>query len=306
MHPCILATCVVPWDERGVFLVEPFVRQMRSLAGALTRHLYLFGTAGEGYAVTDRQFDEIAGVFVDECRALDVEPMLGLISLSTTEVIERVEHWSELGVRDYQISLPAWHALDDAELASFFRETCGRFPHCRFLHYNLLRTKRLLAPDDYVRLTAEHPNLVATKNTGFKGDELNALVAATPTLTHFVSERGLATVAGTEAAARCGLLTSISSISAARCREYFAAVTRGDADKVNALFAEIEILTEALIRHVGKPRIDGAYDKVLWALHDPSFPLRLLPPYVGGGDEALGALRQEIAERLPSWTPEPV
>mgnify|MGYP000187334192 CR=1 FL=1 len=66
MHPCILATCVVPWDERGVFLVEPFVRQVRSLAGALTRHLYLFGTAGEGYAVTDRQFDEIAGVFVDD------------------------------------------------------------------------------------------------------------------------------------------------------------------------------------------------------------------------------------------------
>jgi len=306
VHPCILATCVVPWDERGVFLVEPFVRQVRSLAGSLTRHLYLFGTAGEGYAVTDRLFDEIAGVFVDECRALDIDPMLGLISLSTTDLIERIERWSELGVRDFQISLPAWHALDDAELASFFRETCGRFPDCRFLHYNLLRAKRLLAPDDYARLAVEHPNLVATKNTGFKGDDLKALVAATPTLTHFVSERGLATVVGTKAAARCGLLTSISSINEARCREYFAAFQRGDIAQVAALFAEIEILTEALIRHVGKPRIDGAYDKILWALHDPSFPLRLLPPYVGGGDAALTALRQEIAERLPSWTPEPV
>jgi hypothetical protein len=36
----------------------------------------------------------------------------------------------------------------------------------------------------------------------------------------------------------------------------------------------------------GRSAIDGAYDKVLWWLHDARFPLRLLPPYYGASESA--------------------
>jgi len=35
----ILATAVVPWTVRGEFDADAFVRQVRHLAGALTRHI---------------------------------------------------------------------------------------------------------------------------------------------------------------------------------------------------------------------------------------------------------------------------
>src|SRR5687768_9581594 len=52
----ILATAVVPWTADYKFDAETFRRQVQTIARGLTRHIYIFGTAGEGYAVSDTQF----------------------------------------------------------------------------------------------------------------------------------------------------------------------------------------------------------------------------------------------------------
>lgn len=298
----ILAACVVPWDVDGRFLVEPFRRQVLAIAASLTKQLYIFGTAGEGHEVTERQFDEIVDVFCDKCSALAIEPMIGLISLSTGTVADRIERCRARGVRQFQISLPAWHAVDDTELAAFFRATCGRFEDCRFLHYNLMRTKRLLNADDYACLASAHPNLTATKNTGLLGDDLRKLLDLTSGITHYLGERGLAQSRPTD---NVGLLASISTVSAARCREFYTACRKGDAATRDKLAEQIFALGALLRETVGQPpRIDGAYDKLLWALHDPEFPLRLLPPYSGATCEMLVNWRKSINERFPDWKPE--
>lgn len=140
--PVILGTCVVPWRPDWTLDEEMLVQEIRLLREHLTPHLYLFGTAGEGYAVTDRQFDEIVRVFCREMSGPDDHPMVGVIDLSLCTVIERIERCCALGVRAFQISLPSWGRLTDGELAVFFREVCDRFPSCRFLHYNLARSGR--------------------------------------------------------------------------------------------------------------------------------------------------------------------
>ena len=61
--PAILATAVVPWTERYEFDEIIFRRQVHTLARTLTRHIYIFGTAGEGHAVTEKQFDQITTSF---------------------------------------------------------------------------------------------------------------------------------------------------------------------------------------------------------------------------------------------------
>src|SRR5262245_9196342 len=78
---CIRATCVVPGGEDCTFLEDLFRHQVRQMLAHGTKHLYVFGTAGEGYAVTDRQFDQIVGVFADAMRQGGGEPMVGVISL---------------------------------------------------------------------------------------------------------------------------------------------------------------------------------------------------------------------------------
>jgi dihydrodipicolinate synthase/N-acetylneuraminate lyase len=157
-----MSTCCVPWDEQGAF-GEHSTRRATLARG--TQHLYVFGTAGEGYAVTDRQFDQIVAAFADEMRQGKAEPIVGVIHLSLGTIVERIERCRDAGVRRFQISLPGWGALNERELFEFFRRVCGRFTDCHFMHYNLARTKRLVTPREYARLAAEHPNLVATKNS---------------------------------------------------------------------------------------------------------------------------------------------
>lgn len=161
----ILATCCIPWKEDFTFDSDRFRREVRMILQHLTKHVYIFGTAREGYGVTDRQFAEICAVFRQETAASDVRATVGIISLSLGTIVERILSARKLGFGRFQISLPSWGPLSDSELAAFFEETCGRFPDCEFLHYNLGRAKRLVTPEEYAVLAQRHPNLVGTKNS---------------------------------------------------------------------------------------------------------------------------------------------
>jgi len=297
---CLLATCVIPWDERGDFVESLFIDEVHGLL-KLTKHLYVFGTAGEGYAVTDRQFERITRVFHEAMRAGAAEPMVGIISLSLGTIVERIEIARDIGVRQFQISLPSWGALTDDEVSVFFRETCGRFPDCRFLHYNLLRTKRLITPEQYASLAEMHPNLVATKNSTNSMDRLQKLMRLAPALRLFPNETGF--VHASELG-ECGLLASVAPLNSATCRMFFEAGRVGNRPLLLELQKEIAHLTEHLLALAGASAlIDGAFDKMLWKMHDDRFPLRLLPPYSGASEEGFRKFAALVQSRFPRWNP---
>jgi len=240
----ILATCCIPWNEDGSLAEEIFRREIRNLRENLTRDLYLFGTAGEGYAVTDQQFDEIVRVFREETNQPDVRGMVGVISLSLPIMIERIGRAREQGIRYFQISLPAWGALTDGELKTFFKEICGRFPDCSFLHYNLMRTKRLITPDEYAVLANEHPNLVATKNSTDSEGRIQGLMAKAPQLQHFFTETGYGI--GRQIG-ECGLLISMASVQFAEAKRYYEAGRRRDTAALLPLQAELKDMVNELV-----------------------------------------------------------
>jgi len=99
----IVATCVVPWNEKFEFMEDLFRKQVRAMREGLTKHLYIFGTAGEGYAVTNPQFKQISRAFREETNHPDIHTMVGAISLSLLAVIERIEIGRDLGFRAFQI-----------------------------------------------------------------------------------------------------------------------------------------------------------------------------------------------------------
>ncbi len=113
---CIMATCCIPWDKQHQFAEAIFRRGVRGMLEHGTKHLYVFGTAGEGYAVTESQFDHIVAAFADEMRQGRAEPMVGVINLSLATMQERIERSRKLGVKHFQISLPSWAALSEVEL----------------------------------------------------------------------------------------------------------------------------------------------------------------------------------------------
>lgn len=296
---CILAACCVPWNADGSFAEEIFRREIRNLLTNLTRDIYLFGTAGEGYAVTEKQFDQIIRIFREETSQPDVRGMVGIISLSLPTMIERIERARELGIRYFQISLPNWGALSDGELKIFFKETCGRFSDCEFLHYNLLRTKRLVTPEEYAFFANEHPNLVAAKNSTDSVERIQGLMTKAPQLQHFFTETGFAY--GSQIG-ECGLLISIASVHFGEAKKYFAAGQRRDFDTLLQTQQELlEMVQDLVALGRGEAHMDGAFDKVFCKIHDPEFPLRLLPPYAGLSEETFRKFVALVRQKFPRW-----
>ena len=289
--PAILATAVVPWNDRFEFQEDVFRRQVHTIARDLTRDIYIFGTAGEGYAVTERQFDQITRAFWESAQESKVIPMVGLISLSLPTIIERIQRCHALGFRLFQLSMPSWGALNDREVDRFFAETCGRFPDCQFHHYNLMRTKRLLTSVEYKRLAAAHPNLIAVKNSTTDPAVIADLMTMTPRLRFYITEMGYAIARKTH---DLGLLISLATIHPERAKRFVAGT---DAQRAVDL-EELKQVVAGLKAAGDKFHIDGAFDKMLYRLTDPTFPLRLLPPYESATEDDFAKF---LAAIPPRW-----
>jgi dihydrodipicolinate synthase/N-acetylneuraminate lyase len=298
--PTLMGTVCVPWDEQYRFLEALFRDQVRLLVAAGYQDLYVFGTAGEGHAVDEGQFDAIGRAFHDELTRAGLPARVGIISLSLSTVIGRIERALSWGVRRFQVSLPSWGALNNRELALFFRETCGRFPDAQFMHYNLRRAGRLITPPEYARLAEGYPNLVATKHGGVDAmGTIDRLQRQAPQLQHFFGERGFAYAS---LRGECGLLISIASANLRAGQEFYQAGRRGDQATLLSVQAELGELTEALHALVGdRAHIDGAFDKLFCRLHDPRFPLRLRPPHVGVDEAVFEEFRELLRTRFPRW-----
>lgn len=295
---CILSTCCIPWDDNERFAEAIFRRCVR-LALAETPQLYVFGTAGEGYAVTDRQFDQVVAAFADEMRQRNAQPMVGVIHLSLGTIVERIQRCREIGVRRYQISLPSWGALNQTEVFRFFDRVCGRFPDCQFLHYNLPRTKRLVTPQEYRRLADEHPNLVATKNSNDSISVTSELLEFAPELQHFLNEGGYlyGSLQG-----ECGLLASFVT-NWERLRRLYDAGKNRDLPAIAEFQREVRTYNRLFDFLGDTVHIDGGHDKMLARINDPEFPLRLLAPYSYASDEQFQQFARSLLDRLPQWLP---
>ena len=286
----ILATAVVPWTPEYRFDAETFRRQVKTIARGLTRHIYIFGTAGEGYAVSEAQFKEIATCFWHCAQEEDVTPMLGIISLSLPAIIERIAWGRSIGFREFQLSLPAWGALNDQELTTFFAGTCGRFPDCHFHHYTLARAQRVLTAVEYRRLAAIHPNFVAVKASVSDPTIIREFMALTPRLEFFFTERGYVEARRLGA---CGLLISIASVNYEKARAF---VDGDDAYRAEAFLSLQDVGKKLKEVCAGRYHIDGAFDKMLFRVSDPNFPLRLLPPYESAPETDFEAFRNGLPE----------
>ncbi|MEO6246296.1 MAG: hypothetical protein ABIQ12_12755 [Opitutaceae bacterium] len=291
-QPAILATAVIPWDSRYHFDAPAFRQQVGAIAKGLTRNIYIFGTAGEGYAVSESQFDEIATAFWQASLDYRVTPMLGIVSLSLPTIVSRIQRGHALGFREFQLSLPSWGALNDTEVDAFFAATCGQFGDCRFHHYNLLRTKRLLTSVEYRRLAEAHPNLVAVKCSTDDPAILSDLLTVSPRLMFFFTEFGYARARRTTS--NIGLLISLASANHALAHEFVA----GDDATRDTAVAELRLMGASLREiSAGRFHIDGAFDKMLYRLTDSEFPLRLLPPYATASDADFARFRDSLPTR---------
>ena len=299
----VMVSIVCPWDDAERLDERVFRGAIRHALDAGFRHVYVFGTAGEGYAVDSVRFRQVAEVLRDETAGTDAHPMVGVIGLSSGNVIERVGAAHDLGVRAFQISLPSWSPLTDDEVVTYFETVCGAFPDSSFMHYNTARVGRLVGGALYGEIVRRVPNLVATKTmTGDLGT-VAGVVRDAPELMHFLTEQSVAYGA---LFGQVALLGTFAALAPAQSWALLRAAQTGrhaEAAEIGAWFERLgHTVFDALM--VDR-RVDGAYDKTIQKLARgmADFPLRMLSPYRTVSDVEFEAARTRMREAFPELDP---
>jgi dihydrodipicolinate synthase/N-acetylneuraminate lyase len=298
----MMTTACVPWTS-DFSIDEPVLRkEIDMLMNAGSKSIYLFGTAGEGYAVNHSQYTDLVRILKDQTnRDETVMPMVGVISLSLSDIIDRIEMAAKQGITDFQISFPSWGSVTRDEAHLFFRSVCDRFPELRFMHYNnFMRSKTKLNPDDYVVLADEFKNLVAVKFITNSINEVHQLAALDSPLQFFLAGGlyGYASMLG-----EFGMMMSVLHVSYKTANQLFEAGTNKDFATCLKITDEFYKGLKALWKNCppGSGKMDGAWDKIFVKFGMPEFPQRLHPPYIGFTDTQVAAFQVEIKQILPDW-----
>ena len=295
----ILVSCEIPWDDREQFQEATFREEVRRAIAHGFHNIYIFGTAGEGDAVDTERFRRIVEVFAEETRGESIRTQVGVIALSTPNVIERIGVAHRLGFRGFQIALLCWGALNDEELLRFFKDVCGAFPDSSFLHYNLGRAKRMLTAGDYRRIADAVPNVPVTKITGTSVYEAAGLMRQVPEVQHHFGEAlfPIGCLYG-----ECSLLSSFGALMPKRTQEFFEYGRTQQFEKLFPMLRDyLNVVEDFLAPTAYKELIDGAYDKMIVRLSGLDFPLRLLSPYEWFPEEVFDACRKILEEKHADW-----
>ncbi|MCK5736504.1 MAG: dihydrodipicolinate synthase family protein [Spirochaetaceae bacterium] len=297
----ILATCCIPWNQDFQLDEELFRKSVRSILKH-TPLIYIFGTAGEGYAVSREEYTQIVSIFADEMMKKNAKPMVGIINLSLSEVFKRIEIAMELGVKLFQISLPSWGTLSKAESELFFREILSSFPDADFLHYNMKRAGRIISPGEYAELSEQYKNFTGAKITSDSTRYIDELMGLNLPLRFFFTSPGYAYAS---MLGDCGFLIATASCNWDMAQIYYRAGRTGDRKTILELQGDLGNITRELLSCVGDSgHIDGAYDKMFLKIHIEDFPLRLLPPYSYPPDSAFRQFRDILKKKYTRWYPE--
>jgi dihydrodipicolinate synthase/N-acetylneuraminate lyase len=273
-----LVSVPIPWDGNDQFLTDLFRNAIQKLLKEGCDGLYLFGTSGEGYAVTDDEFSHIVDVFVESTADFSGFRQVGCFGLSSDQVKNRCGIAREAGLQSVQITLPFWKELNDEELAGYFSDVCGSFPELSFLLYNNPRNKRKLKGKELEELHGINPNLYAAKTGSGTWLDYFELITESPSLVHFVTEPAfhfsysLGTV---------GLIPSSNYVFPHKSLAYYNAVVSNDTKTAHRLHKDIVgFFYKTAIPLVNKGYIDGAIDKAYARIGGMDMPLNIKSPYM--------------------------
>ena len=287
-----LVSVPIPWDEEGRFLPELFDAAIEKLIGAGCDGLYIFGTSGEGYAVSDREFQAIVDAFVNATADFDGLRQVCCFGLSAEQVKCRCRVVAERGIESVQVTLTFWKELNDDELMRFFVDVCGSFAELSFLFYNNPRNKRKLTGEELETIHGEVPNLRGAKTGSGSWLEFYELVTESPSLHHFVTELAFEYCYGLT---EVGLIPSSNYALPQQCRAYYEAVIGRDLKEARRLHREtVRFFQETAVPLLKKGYIDGAIDKAYARIGGMEMPLAMKSPYIALSEEDFRWLQAKL------------
>ena len=292
-----LVSAPLPWDDNGGLLVDSFCTAIRKLLEEECDGIYLFGTSGEGYAISDDEFKVIIDLFEVETQRFSGFIQVGCFGLSSEQVKVRCGMAADRGIEAMQITLPFWKELNDNELMRYFQDVCGSFPDISFLLYNNPRNKRRLNGSELARIAGEVPNLHGTKTGSGSDMDFYELLTEASMMRHFVTESAFPFCHSLGAA---GLIPSSNYSRPRFSRTYYQTVTEGDLERSRQMHGDlIRFFYTTALPLARKGYIDGAIDKAYAKIGGMDIPLTMKSPYMSLSAEDYAWLEDLIWREFP-------
>ena len=275
--PSYLVSSPIPWDREHNFETNSFDEILNQLMGQSCDGLYLFGTSGEGYAVSENEFSEIVAQFAETTSSWSGYRQVGCFGLSTSQIKWKCKVCEELNIKQIQITLPFWKELTDDELDIFFSELCGEFQDLEFLLYNNPRNKRRLKGEELECLHRKNNNLIAAKTGSGNWMEIYELLNNSPSINHFLTE---ASFSYGYQINRSGFIPSYHYVFPDRCRSFYEAVVSNNIELAEKMHHEImNFFFKTAKPLLDKGYIDGAIDKAYAKIGGMNTTLTIKSPY---------------------------
>ncbi|HBE00910.1 MAG: hypothetical protein A2096_03860 [Spirochaetes bacterium GWF1_41_5] len=297
--PCVMGNVCIPYTKKNGFIDDLFRQTIQELISYNIKNLYIFGTAGEGYAVSNAMFTRIARSFFDETKSISNNCLLGVIGMSVEQIKEKIDIGIDIGFKMFQISLPPWGKCNDKEMFNFFDEILGAYPNCNFLHYNTIRGLRTLTGKEYGIISSTYKNLVASKISSNNLFGILSVFYNAPQMCHFFTEFEYA-YAGLFSP--CGLILTSSSINLKLAADFFNSVKQKNLKKIVNYAEDFYTILFSLFENTASGQhIDGAYDKIYAKILNKDFPLELISPYQYTTDAEFENFKETLKRNLPKW-----
>ena len=166
----------MPWNDREELDAGVLRRNLKRCVETGSHGIYVCGTTGEFHAVSQKQFENIAEVFMDTMGNYpNIGVQVGCGGFSLRQVCERITVAISNGCGLIQLPLTGWQPLTDDEVLSFYRTVSDRFPDVGIFVYDNPQCGRTIGSHLWPDLLEMVPSIVGAK-----------IVGITPELAHMI------------------------------------------------------------------------------------------------------------------------
>lgn len=286
-----------PWQSDGTvdtgIVRELVVRYAEAgLDGA-----YTTGTDGEVHVMELDELAQLVPPFADAAAAASLPVQVGCGWSHTNGVIARGQIARLHGVEIIQVTLPAWIPLSDDEIVRFYGAIGAALPELRLIHYNIMRSGRMMNGEDFRRAHEVAPNLAGSKHTGGNMSLLQDIIDATPEMAHFTVDADI--VSGVLVGSP-GYYSFIANTSPSFALAMMRACDQGDWRAAAAHARYCRRFFRRWLALCPDINSSSALAKIATAAGIlPEMPLAIKEPYTSGTERHVRELRALIEREFP-------
>jgi len=257
------ATLLLPITESDAIDYGLLGREIDRLVEAKVDGIYSNGTAGEFHTQGTREFLEVNRLLAEKCHAAKMPFQIGANHPCAQEALERIKITRELDPEGYQVILPDWFPVTDAEARDFLEKMAAAAAPAYLVLYNPPHAKRRLSLEEIAGLSEAVSGLAGVKLPGGDSEWYASMRRLLPRLSVFIPGHFMAT--GLRQGAH-GSYSNIACLDPRRSQRWHETILRDGESGIEIERQILAFFDKHLfpLIHMGYP--NAAIDKLLAAI----------------------------------------